>query len=141
VADDPSTGRPALFEAKGKLNQDTLGRPFTDVPGTAHVLQPNVEDLQVVYGFDPNGTADPSGYAFQSGLGPSFVPNLKSVRVSVVTRTARPLRSTNGDRALSLGNAAPAAENHSPSSATRDGLGRSLLQRRVEVPNMATESL
>lgn len=141
VADDPATGRPALFEAKGKLAQDELGRPFTDVPGSAHVLQTDVEDLQVAYGVDASGTSDPSGYAFQSGLGSTFVANLKSVRVSVVTRTAHPLRSTNGDPALSLGNAAPAAENHSPSSTTKDGLGRSLLQRRVEVPNMATESL
>jgi prepilin-type N-terminal cleavage/methylation domain-containing protein len=135
IAVDPTSSRPALYRAQGQLAQDARGRPFSDVAGTERMVQLDIEDLQVAFGFDAAGSGRPDGYAFQHGLGTAWLPGLRSVRVSVVGRgpgVQRDARDVvmSGLRPVSI-------ENHAPTGAPEDGFRRSLYTRRVELPNMA----
>ncbi|MCY1023785.1 PilW family protein [Pyxidicoccus sp. MSG2] len=132
---DPASSRPALYRAQGRLAPDARGRPFSDVAGSERMVQLDIEDLQVAYGFDAVGSGRPEGYAFQHGLGPAWLPGMRSLRVSIVGRGPQVQRDArdvvvSGLRPVSI-------ENHDPAGAPEDGFRRSQYTRRVELPNMA----
>lgn len=143
VAPNPSNhNRPALWLASGKLGVDALGRPFTDSgSGTsARLVQDNIEDLQIAYGYDLSGQGDPATYTFEDGRDPAFSAQLRTLRVSVVATSARPVRDPSGAlrpfRRL-------AVENHALPTPVPDpdGYDRILFIRRIELPNMAASVL
>jgi hypothetical protein len=130
-------GRPALYRSDAVI--DTGAGIFKD-SGTPLQIQDGIEDFQVAYGLDTTNAMDPAQYTFQDGLGAAFVSGLRSVRVSLVSITGKTIRDTqvktsSGSDLIQL----EQVENHTrPAGAVKDGLRRSLYQRRVELPNMAT---
>jgi len=131
--------RPALYRSAATLGAGAGGVPFVD-SGTPVLVASGIEDLQLAYGLDAAGSNDPANYVFQNGLNASYTPGLRSVRLSLVSVTGKTIRNfqvkTSSDRDL---RPLDAVENHvhAPAAAV-DGLRRSLYQRRVELPNMAT---
>ncbi|MCP3102025.1 PilW family protein [Myxococcus sp. K15C18031901] len=141
IGPHPRTGRPSLMRAEGRLLADTLSRPFSDVTTTpAQVVQENVEDFQVAFGFDTSGTENPAAYTWQHGLGSTFQTGLRTVRITVVATGRTPRRDSRSATVLS-DDKPVTAENHVPTRTTADGLYRSLYTRRVELPNLAAASL
>ncbi|WP_233278194.1 PilW family protein [Myxococcus stipitatus] len=144
IAPHPTTGRPSLMRADGRLQVDPTGRPFSDVdPATSlpMVVQENVENLQVAFGFDSTGQEDPAKYTWQHGLLPAYTPGLRAVRINVVATGRNQRRNTQStavlddDKPIAVENYAP------PPPVAADGLYRSLYTRRLELPNLAAANL
>src|SRR5262249_4356602 len=98
IANDPVSNAPGLWRAQAELGNDAFNRPFKDSTTAPKVLiQRNVEDFQVAFGIDTSLTAAPNNYAWQNGLEPTpYVPGLRSVRVTVVSTTEKPIRNWQG---------------------------------------------
>lgn len=142
LATNPLTNKSALYRTEGRLAQDALGRPYSDVVTTPPTLvQDSVEDLQVVFGFDTTGTGDPATYTWQHGLGPAFQANLRTVRISVVATGRNPRRDTQSTVVLSSDKPISVENNLRPAAVAADGFYRSLYTRRLELPNLAAASL
>ncbi|QSQ18057.1 PilW family protein [Myxococcus landrumensis] len=144
IGPHPTTGRPSLMRADGRLLVDAMGRPFSDVdPATSPpmVVQENVENLQVAFGFDSTGQENPEHYTWQHGLAPGFTPGLRAVRINVVATGRNQRRNTQStavlddDKPIAVENFTP------PASVAADGLYRSLYTRRLELPNLAAANL
>jgi hypothetical protein len=130
-------GRPSLYRSEAVI--DTGAAIFKDT-GTPLLIQDGIEDFQVAFGLDATNAMDPAQYAFQDGLNPDFVSGLRSVRVSLVSVTGKRMQDTQvrGSTSSDL-IPLPQVENHTRAAGVKpDGLRRSLYQRRVELPNMAT---
>ncbi len=147
--DNPSgvagAAHPALFRATGKILNDgaTYGnRIFSD--NVAAVEVPDVEDLQIAYGYDsaaaPTNNPDTytwvHGQPFLAGTGTATGKVLKSVRVTVVARSHQSSqRQTVNPKMFPM-----PAENDAP-AAVADGWEREIFSRRLELPNMAPGNL
>ncbi|NTX61553.1 PilW family protein [Myxococcus sp. CA051A] len=142
IGPHPTSGRPSLLRTEGTLVADALGRPFSEPAATPpFVVQENVEDLQVAFGFDASGQEDPSQYIWRHGLGSGFEPGLRTVRVSVVATGRNPRRNTQSTAVLA-DDKPITTENHVPPAAVAaDGFYRSLYTRRLELPNLAAANL
>lgn len=120
----------------------TSGKPpFTDATtGTyLQLVQTDIEDLQLAFGFDTKGTGDPGDVQYSpwnSSWNDSFRPYLRSVRVNVVSKSSRAILDSNGAQSSSGLLAPVVVEDHAPST-TPDGRSRNQYMRRVELPNMA----
>ena len=148
LAIKPGAVRPSLYRKSALPGTDPRGWPFIDDPNPVSALElttDNIEDLQVAYGLDPGNTGDPNQYTFVPSLpcgagGKPFCvhPDLRSVRVSVVSSSRRVTIDTNNGM---LKTSFPLqTENHVP-SAPSDGRRRSVYSRRIELANMATSNL
>jgi hypothetical protein len=139
----PGVTVPALYRERGTINPScTSGAPvpFIGIASTQQLVQPYVEDLQLVYARDIGLTADPRQYTFSNGLIPTLgIADLRSLRVTVVALSQTPVRnpSTSGQSYAPF----PAVEDHLISTPLPDGLSRSLYTRRVELLNMALTNL
>lgn len=134
---------PGLYVADAIPNGGSANPPFVD-SGPAALVMSNVEDLQVAWAVDGPGTGNPANFAFQNGLAPTpFTPNLRAIRVSIVSRTARPQRSSDTTNAASTSAVFRplTIENHVPPAAAPDGYRRTVYTRRVELINLAPRSL
>lgn len=128
-----------LYRRKGVLTTDAWGRPFSDDPTSgAALIASDIEDFQVAFGVDATQQGDPATYAFQHGLAPEYVSGLRSLRITLVGRGSKVVRSTSSS-AVSI-QLPLVAENHVP-AATADAYYRAKYTRRLELPNMAPESL
>ncbi|MFY2556551.1 PilW family protein [Corallococcus terminator] len=142
IGPHPTSGRPSLLRTEGRLVADALGRPFSEpAADPPFVVQENVEDLQVAFGFDTTGQEDPAQYAWRHGLGSAFQAGLRTVRVSVVATGRNPRRNTQSTAVLA-DDKPITTENHVPPAAVAaDGFYRSLYTRRLELPNLAAANL
>jgi type II secretory pathway pseudopilin PulG len=137
---------PVLYRERGAINGGcTSGSqvPFVAIPNTGQQMQPYVEDLQIAYARDIALTSQPSQYAFSNGLGPTTgVLDLRSLRISVVSRSRAPIRDTI-QRTAAGQTYAPfsVVEDHLIASPVVDGFSRSLYTRRVELLNMVAANL
>jgi hypothetical protein len=143
VAPNPANhGRPALWLATGRLGTDALGRPFTDTgTGTSsRLIQDDIEELQIAFGYDVSGQGDPASYSFQHGRAAAYSAGLRTLQVSVVATSAKPQRDSQGAlrpfRRMAAGNHDLPTPLPEP-----DGYYRVLLTRRIELPNMAASAL
>ena len=141
LSTNPTTGRSALYRSEGRLLWDELGRPYSDVEEEPELVQDFVEDFQVAFGFDLQGTEDPNRYTWQHGLGPMFQAGLRTVRVSVVATGRNPRKDTQSTVVLSDDKPINAENNVRPAGVVADGFYRSLFTRRLELPNLAAASL
>jgi hypothetical protein len=115
--------------------------PFADMTtsGTLHLVQTDIEDMQLAFGFDTKGNGDPGDVQFSTwntAWTDNFRPNLRSVRVSVVSKSARYNLDSGGKKSISTMHAPITVEDHAP-SATPDGYSRNWYKRRVELPNLS----
>lgn len=136
---------PGLYVSESMPNIGASNPPFVDVnPGGALVMS-NVEDLQVAYGVDMGPTqGNPLNYVFQNGLAPTpFTASLRSVRISIVSRTARKQASSDTGNAVSTSSAFRplSIEDHVPPAGPPDGYRRTVYTRRVELLNLAPRSM
>ena len=148
VGTDPlSPGHTHLFLEDGQLSFNNPINPFKSVANTKTLVQEDIEDFQVAYGFDTvAGLGNPDGYQFQQGLPPVQLAaknNLRALRISVVARTSKQLRTTEDGTSVNgvglIGGTLPmTVENHVPvlPGGRGDGFGRTLYFRRVELPNL-----
>lgn len=135
IGTEPMSGHPALYRSVGTLGQDAMGRPFVD--GETTLIQGEIEDLQVSYGVDTTNSGNPANYTFQNGLGPAFIPGVRAVRVTVVSRT----RKTERDASNGVISSGPiSVENHLPAAAP-DGYRRAQNSRRFELVNLGASNL
>ena len=135
LAPAASTGRLALYRAPGLVQSTASGAPFADVPGSAALVMHDMEDFQVAFGVDASASANPDNIAFQNALGPDYVAGLRSVRLSLVAVSKRPMLDGE-DKVLATAAYAPlAVEDHVPAP-VNDGFRRSLSSRRVELLNL-----
>lgn len=144
IGPHPTSGRPSLMRTDGRLLADSLGRPFSDVDAATSppvLVQENVENLQLAFGFDSTGEENPERYTWEHGLPADFKPGLRAVRINVVA-TGRNQRRNSQSTAVLDDDKPIAVENFTPpTSAVADGLYRSLYTRRLELPNLAAANL
>jgi hypothetical protein len=125
----------ALYRETGVLSGATAPAWVVNTV-TRTMVQPNIEDLQIAYGVDPTGASQPDQFVFSNGFSDAFGSALRAVRVSVVAKHERPMRS--GDTsALTAYQPISPVENHDQSGAPKDAFRRSLYTRRVELPNLS----
>ena len=135
-----------LFMEDGQLSFTDPTNPFKPaVPppgaqGTKILIQEDIEDFQVAYGFDSAaGTGNPDGYQFLDApavslfLQTSSKNNLRALRISIVAKTSKPLRTTDEGTSTNgiglIGGTVPmTVENHVPGATAGrgDGYGRTL---------------
>ncbi|NVJ25726.1 MULTISPECIES: PilW family protein [Myxococcus] len=142
IGPHPTSGRPSLLRTEGRLLADALGRPFSELATEQpFVVQENVEDLQVAFGFDTTGQEDPAQYTWRHGLASAFQPGLRTVRVSVVATGRNPRRNTQSTAVLADDKRIATENNVPPAAVVADGFYRSLYTRRLELPNLAAANL
>ena len=133
-------GVPCLMMQPGVVG--TVANGFANV-GVPRVIQRGVEDIQFAAGFDPGLTGDPANITLSStAVGPTFVPGLRSIRVSVLSRSALRLLDASGHPITTSPDLAPRTlEDHVIGAPVPDGFRRTLYSRRVELVNLASEQL
>ncbi|MDP1825944.1 MAG: prepilin-type N-terminal cleavage/methylation domain-containing protein [Archangium sp.] len=136
----PFNGVPSLMMEPGRVGSVSQGFAPT---GTPRLIQLGVEDMQFAIGSDPTFSGDPAQITWANGpLGPNFVPGLKAVRVSLMTRSLRTLRASNGTVLLTNETSPQNLEDHViPLPVVPDGFRRTLYTRRVELVNLGAENL
>lgn len=116
--------------------------PFQASPEQISVVQEDIEDLQIAFGVDPTNGTDPASIQWINGLGPAYSNGVRSVRITVVARSARVYRDDLGNAMRSSDyQAKTKVEDHVITSPVPDGHRRILYTRRVELPNMAPANL
>jgi prepilin-type N-terminal cleavage/methylation domain-containing protein len=136
-----SDGVRSLMKQFGTRNTSAGGAPFVDT-GTATLVQRGIEDLQIAYGVDStSGTPDPANITFSTATRAwAYSTGLRSLRVSVVAVSDRAILGSNGKPILTSEFSPIAVEGTTPPGAA-DGKRRTLFSRRVELPNLAPNTL
>lgn len=136
VATNPKSGNLALYEETVKPATATGGEPFVSKSTPiVHLVQDDVEDLQLVYEFENAAFAgDPTHYNLTNSLAAAYTANtLRSVEIALVSQT-NPIYDSRGkllpETAISVGN-------HTVTSPPKDGRKRIEVNTRVEIPNLA----
>ncbi len=131
----------ALWSRQGKVAAAFAAGavPFTDVAASQRLVQSDIEDLQLAFGFDSKGQSDPNDIVYggwDKVWSDAFRPNLRSVRVNVVSKSVRRVLNSSGEVNTSTLYKPVVVEDHAPST-TPDGYSRNFYRRRVDLPNMA----
>ncbi|AKF84978.1 hypothetical protein MFUL124B02_07690 [Myxococcus fulvus 124B02] len=142
IGPHPISKRPSLLRTEGRLVPDALGRPFSeDATQQPFVVQENVEDFQVAFGFDPLAMEDPAQYTWENGLASVHKPGLRTLRVSVVATGRNPRRNSQSTAVLADDKPITVENNVRAPDVVADGYYRSLFTRRLELPNLAAANL
>nr|BDT31863.1 PilW family protein [Myxococcus sp. MH1] len=142
IGPHPVSRRPSLLRTEGRLVADALGRPFSDMAGaTPFVVQENVEDFQVAFGFDTTGRDDPAQYTWRHGQGADHQSGLRTLRISVVATGRNPRRNSQSSAVLADDKPVTVENNVRAPTVAADGYYRSLFTRRMELPNLAAANL
>lgn len=134
---------PTLMVARGTINTAAGGLPFVEVANSAQAVLGPIEDMQFQFGVDPTDSDDPGQIVWQNGFGGAqgtWTPGLRSVTVSLVSRSRLTMRDTTGSR--NLGNMKPlSVADHVLAAPVSDGFRRVRYERRIELPNAAPWNL
>jgi type II secretory pathway pseudopilin PulG len=129
-----------------------LGRPFID-DGNAVLVQANVDDLQIKYGFDVVGDGNPATFQWLDGLaagiptagaaGATNASTLRALRVTIEVVSAQAQRDSDGHAVLTDDTRHGIIENNytTGTQPVADGFMRTRYTRVIELANLAPGSL
>ena len=134
-----SNGVPSLMMEPGVIG--TVANGFV-AAGTPRLIQSGVEDMQLSVGIDTGQTGDPANITWSNtAVGPAFVTGLRSIRVSILSLSARTILGTDGRVLLTAEYSPRTLEDHVVTAPVADGRRRTLYARRVELVNLAAGDL
>jgi prepilin-type N-terminal cleavage/methylation domain-containing protein len=136
----PDGGMPCLMMEPGVVGTVAQGFAPTSAP---RVVQRGVEDIQFAVGFDSTLTGDPANITLSNAsVGPPYAVGLRSLRISVMSRSQMQILDSSGKAMKLSPDLAPRTlEDHVVGAPVPDGYRRTLYTRRVELVNLASEQL
>lgn len=147
VAGDGREGGTALFVQAGAVPAGAAGASSYPVPtGPPRLVQDGIEDLQFAVGVDETESGDPDSIRWSNSGLPAqpFTRGVKSVRVSVVAKSAKAILTTDGQVQRAAEYVPMSVEDHlvvAVDGGVPDGHRRTLYTRRVELLNLSAGDL